>query len=68
MKKIITAILAVCMLLIPLSSCGNEKKDEKYTTVRLNEVTHSIFYAPVYVALENGFFENEGLKITPVLP
>ena len=63
MKKIITALLAVCILLFPLSSCVNEKTDEEYTTVRLNEVTHSIFYAPLYVALENGFFENEGLKI-----
>jgi NitT/TauT family transport system substrate-binding protein len=31
--------------------------------VRLNEVVHSIFYAPQYVALNKGFFEEEGLKI-----
>jgi NitT/TauT family transport system substrate-binding protein len=31
--------------------------------VRLNEVVHSIFYAPQYVAIEKGFFEEEGLKI-----
>lgn len=39
------------------------KKEEKLTTVRLNEVVHSIFYAPQYVALEKGFFEEEGLQI-----
>ena len=31
--------------------------------VRLNEVTHSIFYAPLYVAIEKGFFEDEGITI-----
>ena len=33
------------------------------TTVRLNEVVHSVFYAPQYVALANGYFEDEGLTI-----
>lgn len=32
-------------------------------TVRLSEVTRSIFYAPQYIALSQGFFEEEGLKI-----
>jgi len=39
--------------------CG--KNDNK---IRLNEVTHSIFYAPLYVALNMGFFEEEGLEVT----
>lgn len=33
------------------------------TKVRLNEVVHSIFYAPQYVALEKGFFIDEGLEV-----
>lgn len=64
MKKFLTALLAGILFLFPLSSCTEKTDDGKeLTTVRLNEVTHSIFYAPLYVALENGFFENEGLKI-----
>ena len=34
------------------------------TPVRLNEVVHSVFYAPQYVAQELGFFEEEGLEVT----
>jgi NitT/TauT family transport system substrate-binding protein len=41
----------------------DEKKTEKVTTVRLAEVTHSLFYAPLYVAIEKGFFEKQGLKV-----
>ena len=32
----------------------------------LNEVAHSIFYAPQYVAIENGYFEEEGIDLTLV--
>ena len=44
-----------------LTGCGN-KKDEN-NTIRISEVTHSIFYAPLYVAINEGYFEDEGLKI-----
>lgn len=37
--------------------------DEKLTTIRLGEVTHSAFYAPLYVAIENGYFEENGIKV-----
>jgi len=62
MKKILIFILAICLTLFPLAGC-TEEGNKNLTTVRLNEVTHSIFYAPLYIAIENGFFENEGLKI-----
>ncbi len=45
------------------------KKDgaeEKITKVTLNEVAHSIFYAPQYVAIEEGYFAEEGLDLTLV--
>jgi len=43
-----------------ISACGvNEDK----TSIKLAEVTRSVFYAPQYVALENGFFEDEGLDV-----
>jgi NitT/TauT family transport system substrate-binding protein len=34
------------------------------TPVMLNEVAHSIFYAPMYVAIEEGYFEEEGIDLT----
>lgn len=44
-----------------LSGCGGS--DKKLTTIRLNEVAHSIFYAPQYVAIEKGYFEDEGIAL-----
>ncbi len=60
MKKILTIFLTLIFLLIPLTSC---KKDDDLQVINLNEVTHSVFYAPLYIAMENGYFEEEGLKI-----
>ncbi|MGM9949208.1 MAG: ABC transporter substrate-binding protein, partial [Lysinibacillus sp.] len=47
------------MALLILASCGKEELQE----VQVGEVTRSIFYAPQYVAIEKGFFEEEGLKV-----
>ncbi|AUG58307.1 ABC transporter substrate-binding protein [Acetivibrio saccincola] len=58
MKKILVFILILGIL---LSFCACSKND--YQKIRLNEVTHSVFYAPQYVALNLGFFEEEGLEI-----
>jgi len=52
--------------------CGNEAKESslstsnKMTKVTLNEVAHSIFYAPMYVAIEAGYFAEEGIELTLV--
>ena len=53
------AVLLVAILLIPVG-CG---KDEGADKVTVCEVTHSIFYAPQYAAMELGFFEEEGIAI-----
>lgn len=45
-------------------SINETKKLEK---VKVAEVTHSIFYAPFYVALENGYFKDEGLDVEVIL-
>ena len=59
--RILPLLLALAVGLGLLAGCGEEA--EARTTVRLSEVTHSVFYAPQYVALELGFFEEEGLDI-----
>lgn len=62
MKKGICVVLAaLVMLSAMLCGCSQESKD--LVTVRLNEVTHSVFYAPQYVAMELGFFAEEGIAI-----
>ena len=48
-------LIAIC---VAFSGCGGN--DNK---IKLNEVTHSIFYAPLYIAINNGYFEDEGLEI-----
>ena len=65
MKKWISAIL-VCLTIL-MTGCGSgQKSTAELTPVTLNEVAHSIFYAPQYVAIENGYFEEEGIDLTLV--
>lgn len=62
--------LALCFLLIAgmAAGCGRQKgaSDSGNASVRvtLNEVAHSIFYAPMYVAIEEGYFAEEGIDLT----
>ena len=60
MKKI-CIVLSLCLAaLLVLPGCAGEKQ---LTRVRLSEVTHSVFYAPQYVAMSQGFFRQEGLEV-----
>ncbi|XEC92610.1 ABC transporter substrate-binding protein [Paenibacillus tarimensis] len=62
-KQYITAMLAAVLLAAAaLSGCGKGNGGGP-VEIRVGEVTRSIFYAPQYVALTNGFFEEEGLKV-----
>ena len=65
MKGKLLSISLICLaFLITVLTVGcQEQEDDGLITVRLNEVVRSIFYAPQYVALEKGFFEDEGLRI-----
>ena len=60
MKKITALLFALAILPLTLIGC---KKDSNENVIRVNEVTDSFFYAPFYVAIEKGFFEEEGLTI-----
>ena len=46
---------------------NNKPENKDLTKVRVAEVTHSVFYAPQYVAIENGYFEEEGLDVELIL-
>lgn len=62
MKKFIAIILLVVMTIACIAVfTGCKEKDDN--VIRLNEVTHSVFYAPLYVAINNGYFKDEGLTI-----
>lgn len=62
MKKLISVVLA-CMLAVALACAGLAGCSDG-TKIRLCEVTHSIFYAPLYVAINNGYFEDRGLEVS----
>ena len=59
-------VLAVTALPMTAFAAKKDGAEEKITKVTLNEVAHSIFYAPQYVAIEEGYFAEEGLDLTLV--
>ena len=57
--KITNVLIAIALgVVIAFSGCGGSSN-----TIKLNEVTHSIFYAPLYIAINNGYFEDEDIEI-----
>lgn len=79
-KKLLSLLLASAIVVSMVCACGSDKSSElsqtvkdtketeekKLVSVTLNEVAHSIFYAPMYVAIEEGYFEDEGIDLTLV--
>ncbi len=75
MKKRLCSVFFVLLLISSLfTGCGSSQKvsttanpsKDSLIPVTLNEVAHSIFYAPMYVAIENGYFEEEGIALSLV--
>lgn len=77
-KKLLALCLVVAVTTMSLLACSQKKEEDptaaasestekeplpESTKVILNEVAHSIFYAPMYVAIEEGYFENEGIQL-----
>ena len=62
MKKTIASLLCAAVMAIsfPFALVGCSKSSK---TIKINEVTHSVFYAPLYLADALGYFEDEGYKI-----
>ncbi len=58
LRAFLITVLVISLMLV-FGACG----EKKLITVKLSEVTHSIFYAPQYAALNLGFFEEEGLSV-----
>ena len=59
MKKAILILLAAALLVPCLTGCSGGKLKK----VRVHEVTHSVFYAAQYIAMEKGYFADEGLEV-----
>lgn len=64
-KRFAAVIALVAIVGVSFVGCqkSTDKGNDKLQTVRLNEVVRSVFYAPMYVAISEGFFEEEGLEI-----
>lgn len=71
-KKIFTALMACVLSTSLLAGCSDSSKEnvstkpaseKELTPVTLNEVAHSIFYAPMYVAVEKGYFSDTGIDL-----
>ena len=57
----ILVIVLVCVGVIQVKNTKQSTEDIKL--IKVNEVTRSVFYAPQYVAINNGYFEENGLEI-----
>lgn len=60
MRKWIACAVACALAVF---GCGCQPTADETTVIRLNEVTHSVFYAPLYAAMGLGYFEEEGLSV-----
>jgi len=62
-KKLSIFSLFISLALVSTFFSGCGQKTTNLTKVKLNEVVRSIFYAPMYAAITQGYFKEEGLDI-----
>ena len=65
MKRIVTMFISLILLFLLIFLVFPEKQDSN--KLRVAEVTHSIFYAPQYAAISEGYFKDEGIDIELIL-
>ncbi len=63
MKKIISLILVIYLSFCAVFLCSCQSKEQN-GTIRINETTHSVFYAPLYAAVQLGYFQEVGLTLS----
>ena len=66
-KKFIILLGIVLIICIGVFFGTRDKKTNEMVQVKVAEVTHSIFYAPLYVAIENGYFADENIDLKDYL-
>lgn len=68
MKKIFYTFLVILLLVLCLIFfLPKKEKNDNMNSIKIAEVTHSVFYAPLYVAIEEGYFNEENINIKLIL-
>lgn len=68
MKKIFYTFLVILLLVLCLIFfLPKKEKNDNMNSIKIAEVTHSVFYAPLYVAIEKGYFNEENIDIKLIL-
>ena len=74
MKRLVYTLIAILVIIIVIgiaiisrtpsdTSTIYGEKNIPLQKITVSEVTHSVFYAPQYAAINLGFFKDEGLEI-----
>ena len=67
MKKraliVILVIAVIIAFVVTVIKIKNGKDNGETKTIKVNEVTRSVFYAPQYVAINNGYFKENGIEV-----
>lgn len=62
-KRTLALLLSLTVFACVFSGCSKASENGSQKKVVLNEVAHSIFYAPMYVAIEEGYFKDAGIDL-----
>ena len=66
-KNVCLFLIIILLVFVGIVTFLKTKTNNERKTIKVAEVTHSAFYAPLYVAIENGYFKEEGLEIELIL-